>query len=236
MKIITTSWDDGDVLDFKIAEYLEKYKIKGTFYIPKKISGKQVMSETEIIQLGQNFEIGGHTLNHTDLKKASKEKVAYEVAGCYKWIESLTGVKPISFCLPKGYYTKEVLTAVYATGFKLIRTTNLLYPFESSKLASTTLQVYEHTSFTLFKHLIKNGRYNSLKIWMQGGASNNLLKMLDYYLNYILKYDGCLHIWGHSWEIEQKALWPMLERMLKEISGLRDVQYVENKNLINTNI
>lgn len=231
MKIITTSWDDGDILDFKIAEYLEKYKIKGTFYIPKLIPGKKVMSESNIIKLGQKFEIGGHTLNHTDLKQATKQKVAYEVTGCYNWLEGLTGAKPISFCLPKGYYTKDVLTEIYATGFKLIRTTNLLSPFASDKLASTTLQVYEHTKFTLFKHLIKNGSFNSLNIWVQSGATNNLLKMLDYYLNYILKNEGCLHVWGHSWEIEQKGLWHKLERMLAEISGLPEVQYVENKQL-----
>ena len=35
MKIITTSWDDGHPLDFKLAELLNKYNLKGTFYIPR---------------------------------------------------------------------------------------------------------------------------------------------------------------------------------------------------------
>ena len=230
--MITTSWDDGDILDFKIAESLEKYKLKGTFYIPKKNPGRVVMSEENIFKLSQKFEIGGHTLNHTDLKKASANKVAYEVKGCYKWITAVTGNKPVSFCPPKGYYTNEVLNEIYSTGFEVVRTTNLLSPFAAGKLANTTLQVYEHSSFTLFKHIIKRGRVDSLNVWLQGGATNNVLKMLDHYLNYILKNEGCLHIWGHSWEIEKKGLWPKLEEMLKEVSGLSEVQYVENKQLL----
>lgn len=232
MKIITTSWDDGDILDFKIAEYLEKYKLKGTFYIPKHIPGRKVMNEENLYNLSERFEIGGHTLNHTNLKKASSKQVAYEVGGCYKWLTEVTGCKPVSFCPPKGYYSNDVITEIYSTGFKIIRTTNLLSPFSAGKLANTTLQVYEHSSFTLFKNIMKRGRINSLNVWLQGGASSNLLNMVDYYLNYILKNDGCLHIWGHSWEIEQKGLWPKLEQILKEVSGMQDVQYLENKQLI----
>lgn len=236
MKLITTSWDDGNMLDFKIAEYLDKYNLKGTFYIPRKIPGKMVMGEDDIFKLSKKYEIGGHTLNHTNLKEASSEKVAYEVGGCYKWISEVTGNLPISFCPPKGYFTNEVSKEIYAAGFKLIRTTNLLSPFTTGSITNTTLQVYEHSNFTLFKNIIKRGRINSLNLWLQGGASNNLLKMLNYYLNYILKNDGCLHIWGHSWEIEEKGLWPKLDMMLKAISGVNEVLYVENKQLIDTKI
>lgn len=234
MKIITTSWDDGDILDFKIAESLEKYKLKGTFYIPRKNPGLVVMPETAMYNLSKKFEIGGHTLNHTDLKKASFNKAAYEVKGCYKWITEITGNKPISFCPPKGYYTNEVLKEVYATGFKVIRTTNLLSPFAAGNLANTTLQVYEHSGFTLLKNMMKRGRVNSLNVWLQGGATSDLLKMLDHYINYLLKNDGCLHIWGHSWEIEKKGLWTKLDQMLKAVSGLPEFQYVDNKQLIDT--
>ncbi len=31
---ITTSWDDGHPLDFRVAELLSKYGLRGTFYIP----------------------------------------------------------------------------------------------------------------------------------------------------------------------------------------------------------
>ena len=31
---ITTSWDDGHPLDFRIAELLSEYRLRGTFYVP----------------------------------------------------------------------------------------------------------------------------------------------------------------------------------------------------------
>src|SRR5438477_127046 len=33
--LLTTSWDDGHVLDFKVADLLSKYDLTGTFYIPR---------------------------------------------------------------------------------------------------------------------------------------------------------------------------------------------------------
>ena len=48
--IVTTSWDDGHPLDFKIASLLEEYNLKGTFYIPKANCENLVMEEEEIIR------------------------------------------------------------------------------------------------------------------------------------------------------------------------------------------
>jgi peptidoglycan/xylan/chitin deacetylase (PgdA/CDA1 family) len=33
---VTTSWDDGHILDVKLSELLKKYNLKGTFYIAPK--------------------------------------------------------------------------------------------------------------------------------------------------------------------------------------------------------
>ena len=33
MTIVTTSWDDGNKLDLKLAALLDKYGLVGTFYI-----------------------------------------------------------------------------------------------------------------------------------------------------------------------------------------------------------
>jgi peptidoglycan/xylan/chitin deacetylase (PgdA/CDA1 family) len=34
--MVTTTWDDSHILDFKLAKLLKKYGIKGTFYISPK--------------------------------------------------------------------------------------------------------------------------------------------------------------------------------------------------------
>ena len=63
---ITTSWDDGHPLDMRLAEMLVCNKLKATFYIPRHIPSG-VMSQAQVRELSQTFEIGGHTLDHVFL-------------------------------------------------------------------------------------------------------------------------------------------------------------------------
>ena len=48
---MTTSWDDGDVLDIKLSQLLDRYGVKGTFYVAKQFRVNR-LSEDEIRQLG----------------------------------------------------------------------------------------------------------------------------------------------------------------------------------------
>ena len=126
MKIITTSWDDGAVEDFKLAEILNKYNLEATFYIPQKNSERPVISVEQIRDLASVFEIGGHTLNHVFLTTVSSATQWDEIDGCYNWLREIIGFSPVSFCAPKGLYTSEILQMVKKAGFKLLRTTHLL--------------------------------------------------------------------------------------------------------------
>ena len=64
--IITTSWDDGHVLDLRIATMLDRYNIKGTFYIAREYVDKR-MTDEQLRDLSQRHELGAHTLNHPTL-------------------------------------------------------------------------------------------------------------------------------------------------------------------------
>ena len=89
--IITTSWDDGHSLDFKLANILEKNKIPGTFYVPINMPGKKVISKDEIKILSKKFEIGGHTLTHPNLTKLSNEDIEKEVNIGKEELEKIAG-------------------------------------------------------------------------------------------------------------------------------------------------
>ena len=68
----TSSWDDGSVNDLKLLKLLNKYNIKGTFYVPKEFDGKgskfseynRQLSDKEIIEIASGQEIGSHSLTH----------------------------------------------------------------------------------------------------------------------------------------------------------------------------
>lgn len=233
-KTITTSWDDGHPLDFRIAELLDKYGMKGTFYIPKSNPQNGVMSENEVKLLSNKFEIGGHTLNHVNLKKLDAIDLNAEIEGSYHWLKNTTGKNPVAFCPPFGAYNDSVLASVKRAGFTHVRSTQLLACHSKDLVAHTTLQMYQHSSFTYAKHLLKRARINDLLFWLASGSTSDLLKLADYYLNHIDENGGCFHLWGHSWEIEKFNLWKPLEALLQHLANRNGYTYIENGELKST--
>lgn len=231
-KIITTSWDDGHPKDFLISELLDKYNLKGTFYIPRTNPENEVMSEDQLLLLSKNNEIGGHTLHHVGLTNLNIKIVQAEVSGCYDWLKVLLNKDPVSFCFPLGLYNAKVIDCVKQAGFKIARTTELLSvsPNTSSNPVPTTIQVYEHNSATYCKHLMKRFKFSNMVLWLKSASGSDILKLTDYYINHIIKHDGCFHLWGHSWEIEKFKLWSKMELIFKHISNLPDFKYVWNKD------
>ncbi|MVN22143.1 polysaccharide deacetylase family protein [Mucilaginibacter arboris] len=235
MKIITTSWDDGYPQDLKLADLLDKYNLPATFYIPKTNQEHVVMDEKTIVALSKRFELGGHTLNHVRLySNMQAGLLENEIQGCYNWIKDLQGYNPTSFCFPGGVLNKASINAVYNSGFKMIRTTELLSTAVAStyNLSPTTLQVFEHPRVAYLKNTIKRSQYKNLIAWLTTSCTTDILKLTDIYINRVMKNDGCFHLWGHSWEIEKYNLWQKLEMVFNRISNISKFKYLQNKDLI----
>jgi peptidoglycan/xylan/chitin deacetylase (PgdA/CDA1 family) len=230
-KYITTSWDDGHPCDRRLADLLGKYGLKGTFYVPQQNPGHRVMKESEITGLAQHFEIGGHTLRHRNLQRLSALEAREEIIGSFTWLRSLLQKDPVSFCPPFGKYSKRSLADIYAAGFKVIRTVELLSPVRTSGVIPTTIQMFDHSSLTLFKHLLKRGRIRNLRLWFGSHFAADTFRLVDHYLEFIAEHGGCLHLWGHSWEIDQHDYWDKLERIFSAISQLPGFTYIENGQL-----
>lgn len=234
-RYITTSWDDGHPADRRLADLLGKYNLKGTFYVPRQNPEHEVMKETEIAELGRHFEIGGHTLRHRNLRRLSAVEARAEIDGSFQWLRGLLQKDPVSFCPPFGKFSKRSLAAIYAAGFRVVRTVELLSPDQTTGVIPTTIQMFDHTAFTLFKHLLKRGRIRHLRLWTGSQCAADTHRLVDHYLEFIAGHGGCLHLWGHSWEIDQNAYWAKLERIFSDISMLPGFTYVENGALEKTN-
>ena len=234
-RYITTSWDDGHPSDLRLADLLRKYDLKGTFYIPRLNPGHRVMRESEIADLSGHFEIGGHTLRHRNLKRLSAVEAREEIKGSYDWLRELLQKDPVSFCPPFGEYSNRALADIYAAGFKVIRTTELLSPHQAAGLIPTTIQMFDHSKLTYFKHLLKRGRLKNLGLWCGSRFAADTFRLVDHYLEFIGNHGGCLHLWGHSWEIDNNRYWKKLERIFAGISHLPGFTYVENRQLEKTN-
>ena len=107
--IFTTSWDDGHKLDLKILDLLNKYNLKGIFYIPKNFVLKN-LSDEEIKLISQTQEIGAHSLTHPDLTKISLAEARQEICESKKWLENLLNKKINNFCYLPTSSTMKLVT------------------------------------------------------------------------------------------------------------------------------
>jgi peptidoglycan/xylan/chitin deacetylase (PgdA/CDA1 family) len=218
LPVATTSWDDGHPLDLRVADLLASYGLAGTFYLPRKASWP-VMNSVEIRDLSTKFEIGSHTLDHSNLDQLTNEEAHRQLSGSRNWIEDVTGKPCRTLCFPRGRFRQGQLSLVRKAGYLAARTTEMLsteYPrrVEGLALISTTIQAFPHSPLAYLKNTLKRRSLGTLvraRALFYMRDWRELAKML---LERTLSHGGAFHLWGHSWEIEQEHLWDRLEELL----------------------
>lgn len=242
MLTVTTSWDDGDILDLKLSSLLDEFRIKGTFYITKKYR-PQRLSEAEIKELSARHEIGAHTLTHVDLSKSSAEVQREEINGSKSWLESVTGNPVKMFCYPAGRVGADSEAIVRDSGFAGARTTELgsisnaadpfmmpttihIYPFPLRKKDASSL--YWRKLFQPYAE--RAPAFKKLGVPLSAFRSWEALACAAF--DIARKKGDTFHLWGHSWEVEKYGMWNELRRVLAYIAGRTDCQYRTNGDTI----
>jgi peptidoglycan/xylan/chitin deacetylase (PgdA/CDA1 family) len=216
--IITTSWDDGHPLDFKLAKLLSSNKIPGTFYIPLSNDENEVMSSENIKELSKNFEIGGHTLNHKILTLLSEDEMEKEITQGKENLEKICG-EVQSFAYPRGQYNKKVINAVKKAEFLGARTGELLHTkMRNNFELHTTVQSVNRVFASKGKQILKSDSKSLSFLLITSGT---IFKTWDFIakktLDYVLEHGGIWHLWGHSWEIDMNNDWKRLSDVLEYV-------------------
>lgn len=223
--LILTSWDDGHPCDLRLADLLNKYNLKGTFFIPYKNSeSRDVLNEAQIRVLDRDFEIGGHTLNHRYLTCLNDKDLNNEIVQGKLKIENIIGHSVSGFCYPGGYLNQRVIDAVRTAGFSYARTVENMV-FDTGKSVwemPTSFQFYPHSSYVLIKNMIKYPDVSKLKSVVMRATEKDFFRFLEKQLTANIGYDRVFHLWGHSWEIEQYDLWDKLEQFFELLSVYSD--------------
>ncbi len=221
--IVTTSWDDGTVTDLELAQILEKYGIRGTFYISRSRSDNLLPKE-DIVAIDRTFEVGAHTLSHLDLTLVSISEAKKEIESSKNILEDLLGHNISMFCYPYGRYNDEVMRIVKDCGFIAARTCDPggfdfpkhPYQWHVTLFASNGSPLMALRIWWKF-HLWK---VSSLLDWESRAKS---------LFDLALKEGGIYHMYGHSPQYGRNNEWNKLERVFSYISRREGVQYMTNR-------
>ncbi len=227
---VTTSWDDGHVLDHQLAGLLDTYGLPGTFYIAPKnveIPPRERIGDRGIRALAESFEIGGHTMRHIRLPALPPEIAAQEISDGKKYLEDLIHKPVSSFCYVGGEYAEEHIAQVGQAGFTHARTVE--------RHRSEVCPAFEiSTTIHAYRHLVDG------PLALAASSYDPLLARRFFWnwdefaiasFDTILATGGVFHLWGHSWEIARNNDWDRLERVFAHISRRPEIEYVANAAL-----
>jgi hypothetical protein len=243
--IFTTSWDDANVLDYKLIKTIKENnpQIKGTVYVPI-LSKYRNTLDSDIKNLSEFFEIGCHTLDHRDLSKSSIKEIENQLSLSQRHLSELLKKDINAFCFPFGKYSKEsveIAKKYFKTG-RIVSQNFSEGIIENDFLLHTSIQVCTHSKEITEKlnFEIKNVGSISQKILPKLKNikldNNNNYKWLDIaklVFNEVKNTKSVFHLWGHSWEIEKQNLWQELGDFMRFVSTHKDIIYLDNSSLKN---
>lgn len=224
--LMTTSWDDGHPLDWRVAELLDKFGLAGTFYVPRS-SQKPVMNRSQIRDLSKSFEIGAHTLEHVLIDRLSDAEARVQLSGSREWVEQVTGNSCRVFCFPGGRFRNRQLQLVRQAGYQAARTVELLSTTSPRRVDGlcvipTTIQVFPHSPFAYAKNAVRRLSSSHLVNLLAAIHFKGWAALAGEMLTRAIECGGVFHLWGHSWEIEEQGEWKNLESLLKTMCLCRE--------------
>ncbi|HEY2548631.1 MAG TPA: polysaccharide deacetylase family protein [Candidatus Acidoferrum sp.] len=234
-RIVTTSWDDGDCADLRLAEILQSKGIRGTFYVPIKYR-ERPLGHSDLRALASGgFEIGAHGYSQRHLWGLQAQELAQEVRPCKQILEDILGSGVEMFCYPRGRYDANVIHALREAGYRGSRTVRMLatQPVSNPFEMPTTLQVFPHPPFTYLRNVGRARKVESLQNYVvQMPRLGNWLELGKRLFDAVLEKGGIWHLFGHSWEIDSHGLWDDLREILDYVGQRQGVSYLPNCALL----
>ena len=135
-----------------------------------------------------------------------------------------------SFCYPFGRHNRSSVAAVKNAGYALGRT-NVSHSTrrENSLRQSVTWQMYPHSTASYVKHGVKYLHFPSviqaLRWRRKGGELAAVRQIAESGDN-----DSVIHLWGHSWEIDDNDMWLELGATLSVLGDLPGATFLTNQD------
>lgn len=161
---LTLTWDDTNPNHKIIADLLDEYGYKSTFFIyPGRYSWTLNCIKDVYVPISLNgHEIGNHSMNHKDLTLLGDEELKYEINEPISIIHDLIGIWPVSFAHPYSKLNPDVDSAIFENHLfsrrsSLYSMSNRILKGLNSKTTLTQTNNWIQTSVEQGKWLIITG-------------------------------------------------------------------------------
>jgi len=231
--IVTTSWDDGHVLDLHLAEILAEFGASATFYIApynREISARDRMPVSDVRSLCEQFEIGSHGQTHTVLTRIPLSRARREMADSKTALADLLGRPIDTFCYPRGAHNGRLADLARDCGYlyaRTVRSFELGLPADPWRagvaLETARPGIHEWPAVAARTAYLGLGPPRMLTDW-----GTRAIALFDQART---ARDAVFHLWGHSWVLERRHQWGTLRRVLGHIRQFSDVTMMTNGEL-----
>ncbi len=219
-KILTFSFDDGNVDDIRLVEIFNRYGLKGTFNLNSaKLTNNSFwrfqdkkdvrhINYTDYPDLYNGHEVACHGYTHLHFEELDYKTAYNEVFLDRKLLKALYGYDIVGMAYPFGTFDEQVKGILKELGIAYCRTIKSTYNFDMPKdlleLNPTCHCKYEKIG-----------------------------DLADEFINSNPNDFQMLYIWGHSYEFVTEEDWASFEALCKKLSGRDDIIYCTNIEAVN---
>lgn len=208
-RIVTFSYDDGNLNDERLIALFNAYGVKGTFHLNGGRS--RLLNEQDpekLCALYAGHEVSCHTFQHGWPARMPMQSVVNETMEDRKWLEGIFGYPIIGMSYPSGSYSADAIAAMRACGIVYGRT------------------VKSTMNFPLPENFME---------WHPSCHHRDALPLCD---RFIRDLDSewthpLFYIWGHSHELRNEEDWAHIEEILKKLANNDKIWYATNIEIYN---
>lgn len=229
-KVLTLSYDDGKVQDYRLLELLDKYNIKATFNLNSTIKDDVHIDSSEWRELYKNHEVAVHTMTHPTMARCSNYQIVEELIEDKNNLEEIMQKPVRGLAFPNGSYNDEIIELAKNLGFKYARVAgdkyaNICAAKHFAKEAEGPILLGDETGFGIpedYMHWLPTCHHNHHLV--------DLAK--DFTALSKKQYLYMMYVWGHSFEFDRNDNWEIMEEFCKIVSNREDIWYATNLSIV----
>ncbi|MGN0181646.1 MAG: polysaccharide deacetylase family protein [Candidatus Ornithomonoglobus sp.] len=206
-KVLTMSYDDGQIHDKRLISIFNKNGIKGTFHINSGLMDERKVQLSEIKEVYKGHEVSCHTVYHPTIERCPLPAVVEQIIEDRRKLERACGYPVRGMSYPNGSYSEDIVKLLPACGIEYCR------------VVGNTDDFAFPDNYLTWKSTCHHGH----KLMENAKRFADLHKTQYLYMMYV---------WGHSYEFDRDNSWDLIEGFCEYIGGRDDIWYASNIEIV----